>query len=287
MRALKVLSDSPGGAESSHPCFDIKARHRHARIHLPVAPRCNAQCNYCNRKESCPNESRPGLASSILRPDAAVAAVGAALTKGIPLSVVGIAGPGDALANPRETFETLSVVHREFPRLALCLSTNGLALKESVERLEAIGVTHLTVTINAVDPEIAASIYRWVKVDGNVYWRSDAGKAAVDAQLEGLAAAVCRGFATKVNSVVVPGINDEHVVQVARSAAEIGADLHNCIPLIPVLGTPFEALSEPTAETLSAVRDACGAYLPQMTHCTRCRADACGMLEAPNNTKGE
>jgi nitrogen fixation protein NifB len=219
-----------------------------------------------------------------MRPDAAVAAVGAALARGVPLSVVGIAGPGDALANPGETFETLGAVHREFPRQALCLSTNGLALRESIARLEALGVTHLTVTINAVDPEIASLVYRWVKIGGSVYWRSDAGKAAVDAQLEGLAAAVSRGFATKVNTVVVPGINDEHVVQVARIAAELGADLHNCIPLIPVPGTPFEGLSEPSTEALHAVRMACGKYLPQMTHCTRCRADACGLLESPSNT---
>ena len=33
-----------------HPCYSLTGSHKFARIHLPVAPRCNIQCNYCNRK---------------------------------------------------------------------------------------------------------------------------------------------------------------------------------------------------------------------------------------------
>jgi nitrogen fixation protein NifB len=278
MRALAVVGDRRAQSTSTHPCFDPSARHQHARIHLPVAPRCNAQCNYCNRKQACPNESRPGLASEVMAPGAAVSTVRAALERGVPLSVVGIAGPGDALANTKQTFETLLAVHREFPELLLCLSTNGLALKEWGSRLEDVGVTHVTVTMNAVDPAIAAQVYRWVRVKDTLLWGADAGRAAIDAQQEGLADAVRRGFTTKVNSVVLPGINDEHVVEVAQRAAELGVDLHNCIPLIPVKDTPFEGLNEPSTEEMKVIREACGKYLPQMSHCSRCRADACGLL---------
>ena len=40
-----------------HPCFDADARHQFGRVHLPVAPACNVQCNFCDRKYDCPNES--------------------------------------------------------------------------------------------------------------------------------------------------------------------------------------------------------------------------------------
>ena len=33
-----------------HPCFDKEAKLKYARIHIPVAPKCNVQCGYCNRK---------------------------------------------------------------------------------------------------------------------------------------------------------------------------------------------------------------------------------------------
>ncbi|WP_227625365.1 hypothetical protein [Geofilum rubicundum] len=55
-------------SKAAHPCFDEKARHAHARVHLPVAPNCNIQCNYCNRQFDCVNESRPGVTSTLLKP---------------------------------------------------------------------------------------------------------------------------------------------------------------------------------------------------------------------------
>ena len=90
-----------------HPCFNDAARHRFARIHLPVAPRCNIQCNFCNRKYDCINESRPGVTSSVLTPQQALAYLNNVVAKRPEITVVGIAGPGDPFANPVETMETL------------------------------------------------------------------------------------------------------------------------------------------------------------------------------------
>ena len=44
-----------------HPCFSEKACHTFGRCHIPVAPKCNIQCNYCIRDFDCVNESRPAL----------------------------------------------------------------------------------------------------------------------------------------------------------------------------------------------------------------------------------
>ncbi len=49
-----------------HPCYSQEAHHFYARMHVAVAPRCNIQCKYCNRKFDCVNESRPGVTSSSL-----------------------------------------------------------------------------------------------------------------------------------------------------------------------------------------------------------------------------
>ena len=88
---------------TQHPCFNSDVRHRTGRIHLPVAPKCNIQCNYCNRKFDCANESRPGVTSAVLSPNQALALSHRALEKAPYLKVVGIAGPGDPFANPEET----------------------------------------------------------------------------------------------------------------------------------------------------------------------------------------
>ncbi|MCD8477393.1 MAG: hypothetical protein LRY68_05340 [Sulfurospirillum sp.] len=57
---------------NNHPCYSQNAHQHYARIHVAVAPACNIQCNYCNRKYDCSNESRPGVTSYKLSPEEAV-----------------------------------------------------------------------------------------------------------------------------------------------------------------------------------------------------------------------
>ena len=261
-----------------HPCFRPEASRTWARIHLPVAPRCNVQCNFCDRKYSCVSESRPGVTAGVVSPQEALARVDRALSEGLPLSVVGIAGPGDAFANPRATLDTLRLVRDAHPELLLCLSTNGMELLDWIDEIDEIGVSHLTITVNAVDPEIAARLYAWVRVDGATYAGLDAGRIVVERQAAALREAAGRPFLVKVNTVVVPGVNDGHVEHVARRVSELGADLHNCIAMIPVERTPFAQIAEPGAERMRELRSLAGRHLPQMGHCSRCRADACGLL---------
>lgn len=79
----------------NHPCYSEEAHHHYARMHVAVAPACNIQCNYCNRKYDCANESRPGIVSEKLTPEQAAKKV-LAVASAIPqMSVVGVAGPGD------------------------------------------------------------------------------------------------------------------------------------------------------------------------------------------------
>ncbi len=49
--------------------------------------------------------------------------------------------------------------------------------------------------------------------------------------------------------------------------------------MFPNPGTPFEHISEPSAERVAAIRQEAEQFIPQMKHCTRCRADAVGLLD--------
>lgn len=92
-----------------HPCYSEKASHTFGRAHLPVAPKCNIQCNYCVRKFDCVNESRPGVTSEVLDPQKAFEKVRDIINEYPYIKVIGIAGPGDPLDN-EETFETFRLV---------------------------------------------------------------------------------------------------------------------------------------------------------------------------------
>lgn len=130
---------------SRHPCFNARSRDRCARIHLPVAPLCNVQCNFCDCKYCCVNESRPGVSAAMLSPAEALRYVDDAMARMDNLTVAGIAGPGDPFANSCETIETLRLVRDKYPHLLLCVSSNGLDLAPHVEELADIGITHATV----------------------------------------------------------------------------------------------------------------------------------------------
>ncbi|HRY15471.1 MAG TPA: radical SAM protein, partial [Candidatus Competibacteraceae bacterium] len=165
MEPIHQLSTA-GATSALHPCYSPDAHRHFARLHLAVAPKCNIQCHYCNRKYHCSNESRPGVVAELLSPEQAVKkalAVGAVIPH---LAVVGIAGPGDPLANPEPVFATLRELHTQAPDLLLCLSTNGLALPEHAEALVDHGIHHVTITINCIDPAIGAHIYPWIVWQG-------------------------------------------------------------------------------------------------------------------------
>ena len=264
-----------------HPCYSKEA-HQYARMHLPVAPACNIQCNYCNRKYDCSNESRPGVVSRVMDSSGALRQFNAIKKRAPNLTVAGIAGPGDALANPKATFTTLRLLKQAQPDVQLCISTNGLALADHVEQLAEVGVHHLTITINTVDPEVGEKIYPWIYFNNQRLRGREAAQTLIERQLLGLEMAALAGMLVKVNTVLIPGINDHHVAAVSEEVKKRGALLHNIMPLIsdPSHGTYFGLSGQrgPTEAEVALAREQCGGHMPQMTHCQQCRADAVGML---------
>ncbi len=265
-----------------HPCYAEEAHHYFARMHVAVAPACNIQCNYCNRKYDCANESRPGVVSEKLTPEQAVRKV-VAVANAVPqLSVLGVAGPGDAVYDWRHTSETFKRVQESIPDLRLCLSTNGLALPDHVEEIAAMGVDHVTITINFVDPEIGARIHPWIFFDHQRHTGVEAARILHERQMLGLEMLVARGILAKVNSVMIPGVNDEHLVEVNRVVTQKGAFLHNIMPLIsdPAHGTAFGLSGQrgPTPAELKTLQDRLEGGANLMRHCRQCRADAVGLL---------
>ncbi len=268
---------------ANHPCFNDASRHKFGRIHLPIAPKCNIQCNYCNRKFDCMNENRPGVTSKILSPQQAMHYLDQAMILSPNIAVVGIAGPGDPFANPDETMETLRLVRAKYPEMLLCVATNGLDLLPWIDELAELQVSHVTITINAIDPVIGSEIYAWVRYNKKMYRDLDAAKLLIDRQLEALKKLKEVGVTAKVNSIIIPGINDTHVIEVARKVAELGADILNCMPYYSTTETVFENIAEPALEMVSEIQNATSQYLPQMKHCARCRADAVGIIGEINS----
>ena len=145
---------------SRHPCFALGAKNNSGRIHLPVSPGCNIGCRFCKRDIN-DTEVRPGVASEIITPDEALAAIEKATELMPEIQVAGVAGPGDTLASPY-ALETFRKIKEKFPKIIKCMSTNGLMLNELADEVIDAGIDSLTVTVNAVDPEIQARINEFI-----------------------------------------------------------------------------------------------------------------------------
>jgi len=261
-----------------HPCFNEKAKHTQARVHLPIAPKCNIQCAYCNRKYDCVNESRPGVTSTVLSPMQAVYYLKALSAKMDNISVVGIAGPGDPFANAVETITTLEILKNEFPDIIFCLSTNGLELAPHIDKIAELGVTHVTLTINSLNVDTLAKIYSWVRYQRRVYRGKEGATILLEQQLACIPLLKAKGITVKINTVVCPGINDQEVEALAQKVAELGADTMNCIPIYPTENTRFEYMEEPSKASMKELKGQVAKHIRPMTHCARCRADAAGLL---------
>jgi len=261
-----------------HPCYSFEAHHKHARMHLPVAPHCNISCNYCNRKFDCVNESRPGVTSEVLTPDMARLKFEWVKEKIDNLSVVGIAGPGDALANWEQTKKSIQLIQAVDPEIIFCLSTNGLMLPEYAAEIITLGVHHVTVTVNCIDPEIGAKIYKHVNYKGRKYNGVEGAEILLRNQLAGIKLLTAADIMVKVNIVMVRGINDRHIPAVVKTVKELGVFITNIMPLIPAPGSVFEDFPQTSMKEINEMRNTCEIDMQQMRHCKQCRADAIGLL---------
>ncbi len=256
-----------------HPCYNPDAHGAPGRVHLPVSPTCNIRCRFCTREFDATTQ-RPGVSRHVVSPEEAVWLVERALRLCPRITVVGVAGPGESLATGH-ALRALELVHERFPDLIGCLSTNGLRLRENVHRLSAAGVKTVSVTVNAIDPSRLARINRGALWDGEFLMGIEGSKVLIREQLAGIREAARSGLVVKSNVVLIPGLNDDHIADIAESVAEAGAGMMNVIPLIP--NAELARIPAPDCAMLNGARAAAEKCLPVFRHCRHCRADACGI----------
>jgi nitrogen fixation protein NifB len=278
-KELINLSDELKEKTIMHPCYSYEAHHKYARVHLPVAPACNISCNYCNRRFDCVNESRPGVTSEVLSPEKAKDKF-LRVKEEIPnLSVVGIAGPGDALANWNEVRKTIELIKEVDPQVFFCISTNGLMLPEYGHEIVELGIKHVTVTVNCLNPSIGAEIYHHVVYKGTYYTMEAGAEILIKNQLLGIKYLAENGVLVKVNIVMIKDVNSSHIMEVVKKVKKLGAFMSNIMPLIPAPGSVFENHPQTSMKDINTMREICQADIHQMRHCQQCRADAIGLLK--------
>ena len=206
------MSNTYQDLQNSHPCFGGH-KNNVGRIHLPVSPGCNIACRFCDRVIN-DVEERPGVTSKVITPDESLEVLEKALSICPEITVAGIAGPGDTLATDY-ALQTFRKVKEKFPKLIKCMSTNGLLLYEKADEVIDIGIDSLTVTVNAVKPEILEKLNKYIIYHVRKYEGIEGAEILIENQLKGIKKVAASGITIKINTVLVPEINGGNIEEIA------------------------------------------------------------------------
>ncbi|MCJ2163479.1 MULTISPECIES: radical SAM protein [unclassified Pseudodesulfovibrio] len=257
-------------ASASHPCFGMTARKTVGRLHLPVAPRANTRSRFSDTANS-----RPAM-----MPEDAVTWLDHVIRQGKPVSMVGITGPGDPLADPEPSLRTLRMVRERYPEISLCLTTVGLNGARYAVELAEIGLSHITVLVDAVDPEVAEKLYAWIRPSTRTMPLKEAARLLVSEQAAAITAFKKAGLTVKINTTVYAGYNAGHVEAVAASMANLGADIMAVVPY-RLTRESEENPVESGIEMLATVRDRAARHMDLMPAWNECGEHLVG-LETPS-----
>lgn len=225
------------------PSLEMGARFKFNRLNLNVATDYNVGFNYCDK-----------TAAKVSTEKEAMTKIDAAAKSDPRLRVIEISGSGDALAS-RLTFDILRKVQEAYPHFTTCVATNGLLLPKKLARLLELGVHAIKVTVNAVDAEVGSKIYSFVRLSGRTLRGKEAFKVLSLNQLEGIRNAADAGMLVEVTAVYIPGINAEHLEEVARTVRTLGAYVMNVAPLEPA--GQFMGYAAPSVDEVELAKRRC------------------------------
>jgi nitrogen fixation protein NifB len=235
-------------------CFDGGAGCGTVRLNLPVALANNIKYKSFSGRRQKPGEARLGSGGEIISPLSALISVRKAAQRESPIKIVRISGPGDPLAN-NSTFETLGLIRAEFPELTKCLSTNGLLLMDRLGSLMDVKVDTIAVTVNTLRPWIGMKLCDYVDYQGERFYGEAASRLLLSNQIKGIEKALKYGLKVIVNSVLIPGINEEELPELASILKGAGVRVMNIVPLAPQ--TESMSLAQVSSAAVNRVQQGC------------------------------
>jgi GTP 3',8-cyclase len=197
-------------------------------LRLSVTDRCNLRCTYCMPEAGIDKIAHGDILSYEELYRIAQAAVSMGIDK------IRITG-GEPLVRK-------GIVHflhqlSEIPGLEqLVLTTNGVLLEEMAADLHAAGVQRLNISLDSLDPKTFAHISRC---------------GDLERVLAGIEAAKACGFPIKLNMVVMRGINDHEIVDLAALATTSAITVRFIEYMPAIRENNWQKLVVPGSEILS------------------------------------
>jgi len=189
----RLVGEGRGGGESA--TAELPPR-RINYLRLSITDRCNLRCIYCTYWQ----DWEKAAFSEILRYEELLRLVRAAAAAGI--TKVRVTG-GEPLVR-RGVVEFIRDLHQVPGILKVCLTTNGVHLRDLATLLHGAGLRQVNISLDTLRRD------RYRRITGSDH---------LSEVLTGLAQAVAAGIhPIKINCVALKGINDDELLDLARLA---------------------------------------------------------------------
>ena len=189
-------------------------------MRVSVTDLCNLRCRYCMPDTGVPHRDH----SDMMTEEELLCAISAATELGI--RKIRITG-GEPLVKKN----ILSICEKTaaMPGVdELCITTNGVLLKDMAHPLKQAGVRHINISMDTLNAEKYAFMTR----------RDEYADA-----MAGIHAALDAGFdRVKLNAVLIGGFNDDEIIELASLTLRYPADVR-FIELMPMIGGLFKQVA--------------------------------------------
>ncbi|MGB3222294.1 MAG: NifB/NifX family molybdenum-iron cluster-binding protein [Desulforhopalus sp.] len=240
-------------AEHKDSCCSEKTNKSGRVIHLPVAPQVVARTRF--------SPPPPARSLSIMVPEALEYLDAVMMEKEGNISMAAITGPGDPLATPDITINTVQRIRERYPQLKIGLKTMGIGSEKLAGDLALAGVDYLEIQVDGVRSAILEKIYAWIRPGLKTLKISDAVSLLLKEQRNGIPALKFHNITVSILTTLYPGYNIDHVPKIAVELMELGADSIALIPYKPEPGVEVD-LESPGCQILRETADKVRKHLP-------------------------
>jgi nitrogen fixation protein NifB len=142
---------------------------------------------------------------------------------GREIATIELCGPGDVFSSWPATLACLELLQDRVQGTELSLTCLGLNAIEDMADLVRFNLSKVTLLVDAVSEESAASLYRWIRPGKKTVPLAEAVKLLISAQAKTVKDLTAAGIKVVIRSTVQKGINDHELQAIAEKMAGLGA----------------------------------------------------------------
>jgi nitrogen fixation protein NifB len=222
-------------------------------VHLLVAPQVVARTRF--------SPPTPLHSGCLMVPEAMELLDGMMKEREESATMVAITGPGDPLATPDITLETVRTVRKQYPEVKIGIKTLGIGSDRLAGELARAGVNYVEMQVDGIKAAVLEKIYAWIRPGAKTLKVGAAAELLIREQRNGVSALRFHDIGVTILTTLYPGLNLDHVAKISAAMMVLGAGGMGLIPYAPEPNAEVD-LESPEQMAVQAVIEKAGTSLP-------------------------